>query len=105
MTHEQPSYNGGSDLESFIHEAFALVFGDEFTSLSAQVFAAFAGQLKASSATKDFAKDSTHIDVLHLRYIVLQAARLAFHFAYEQVVVYYDFDLPTDTVQFEVSKY
>lgn len=65
--------------------------------LSTKLANAFSGQLKASTATKEFARDSNHIDVLHQRYIVLQAARLAFHFAYEQVVVYYDFDLPADS--------
>lgn len=69
--HDAIENDGSGDIENFIHEAYALVFGDEYQNLSTKLSAAFSGQLKATTATKDFARDSTHIDVLHQRYIVL----------------------------------
>ena len=60
----------------------------------------FKGNLKRTSDNRDFL-DTDDEDVLHLKYIVLQSARLAFHFSLESFIMG-EMDLP-EPEGFEVS--
>ena len=67
-----------------------------------QLYSAYNGQLKQSTATKDFAT-SMDPGVVELRYLVLKSARAAFHYAYEYASIMFAYDMPDDLDEFEVS--
>ena len=63
---------------------------------------AFKGDLKRTFDTRGFV-DGEDEDIQHLKYCILQSARLAFHFSFESFVMG-EFDLP-DPTSFIVSNF
>lgn len=89
-------------LEAFIADAYDLVFGDSYATLDWQLLQTFSGSLRESSATKEFARDSTSPEVVRLRCLILRAARQGFHYAFEHFSVMYDYDMP-EAAEFEAT--
>lgn len=84
--------HGTSDIERFMAQSFNLLFGDEFQNMPLTLLSIFKGQLRRTFDNRDFL-DSADPDTLHLKYIVLHSARLAFHFALESFILG-EVDLP-----------
>jgi hypothetical protein len=89
-----------SDVDEFMFQSFTLLFGDEFQTMPLTLLSIFRGDWKKNFNNRDFL-DSGNIDALHLKYIILQSARLAFHSSLESFAMG-EMDLP-DYKTFEVS--
>ena len=76
------------------------MFGDEFQDMPLKLLSIFKGSLKRTSDNREFL-DTEDEDVVHLKYILLQSARLAFHFSLESFIMG-EMDLPEPS-SFEVS--
>ena len=61
--------------------------------------AIFRGNFKKTFDNRDFLDSQAH-DALHLKHIILQSARLAFHWAFESFIMG-EMDVPDDNAAFE----
>jgi len=62
------------------------LFGDEFQNMPLKLMSVFKGDLKKTFDTRSFL-DAEDEDIQHLKYCILQSARLAFHFSLESFIM------------------
>ena len=70
------------DIEMFLYESFDLLFGDEFQNMPSTLLNLFKGNFKNTFDNREFL-DSKDRRVLALKFLILQSARIAFHYALE----------------------
>jgi hypothetical protein len=83
---QKPQSASSVDVESFANQSFYLLFCDEFANMPQKLMKIFKGDLKKEFGNKDFL-ESTDMNVVHLKHIILQSARLAFHWSFESFVM------------------
>jgi len=67
---QKPQSASSVDVESFANQSFYLLFCDEFANMPQKLMKIFKGDLKKEFGNKDFL-DSTDINVVHLKHIIL----------------------------------
>jgi len=73
-------------VENFACQAFQLLFGDEFQTMPLKILSIFKGDLKRNFDSRDFI-DSDREDLIFLKSLILNSARLAFHYTLESFVM------------------
>ena len=69
-------------METFVYQSFNLLFGDAFQTIPLILLNILKGDLRRNFDNKEFL-DGEMEDIIRLRFLVLQSARIAFHYAFD----------------------
>lgn len=76
--------------------SYLLCFKEDHASIANTIYKLFKGELSRDMDSSDFV-NATDLSVLHMKFIVLQSARLAFHYCVEAFIMG-EFDVPSHDV-------
>ena len=88
-------FNSLSDFDKLIYQSYLLCFKEQHASVPQTLLELFNGEFKRDLESADFVQSKDR-SILHMKYVILQSLRIAFHYSVESLVVMGETNLPSN---------
>jgi len=95
---EEEELTPQEEMKAFLFQSFHLLFKDQFKGIPATLYDIFRGEIGSDPDCSDFV-ESADSNVVQVKYLILQAARVAFHYCMDLFVMG-EMELPEDPKEF-----